>query len=108
MPNFVRVGKLSELPVGERLGAWVSGIKVLVANLGDRLVAVDEQCTHMECSLLDAPMKEAIIVCPRHLAAFDIRTGKVLRGPATEDLPTWNVKVEGDEIFVEERPVEML
>jgi nitrite reductase/ring-hydroxylating ferredoxin subunit len=53
-------------------------------------------------------MKESIIVCPRHLAAFDLRTGKVLRGPATEDLPTWNVKIEGDDILVEERPVEML
>ena len=108
MPNFVHVGKLSGLPAGERLGAWVSGIKVLVANVGGQIVAVDEQCTHMECSLLDAPMKEGIIVCPRHLAAFDVRTGKVLRGPATEDLPTWNVKIEGDDILVEERPVEML
>ena len=106
MAEFVQVARLSELPSGERKSVWVSGIRVLLVNLGGEIVAVDEQCTHMECSLLDAPMRDNVIACPRHLAAFDLRTGKVLRGPATVDLPTWTVKVEGDAILVQERRVE--
>ncbi|MFH1084381.1 MAG: Rieske 2Fe-2S domain-containing protein [Chloroflexota bacterium] len=108
MSEFVQVARLSELPPGERKAVWVSGVRVLLVNLGGEIAAVDEQCTHMECSLLAAPMRENLIICPRHLAAFDLRSGKVLRGPATVDLPTWNVKVEGDAILVQERPVEMV
>jgi nitrite reductase/ring-hydroxylating ferredoxin subunit len=44
------------------------------------------------------------IECPLHAAAFDIRTGKCLAGPAgTADLATYEAKVEGGEVFVRRR-----
>ena len=41
-----------------------------------------------------------MIECPLHAARFDIRTGKVLDPPATEDLKTYPVRVVGDEIQI--------
>jgi 3-phenylpropionate/trans-cinnamate dioxygenase ferredoxin subunit len=41
------------------------------------------------------------IECPRHGALFDIRDGAVLSMPAVTPVPTYEVKVEGDDIFVE-------
>jgi len=41
-----------------------------------------------------------VIECPLHAARFDIRTGKVLDPPATDDLKTYQVRLVGDEIQV--------
>lgn len=108
MADLVRVATLVRARFRRAKSAWVSGIEVLLVNLDDEIVALDEQCTHMERSLLDAPMLDNMLICPRHPAANKVRTGKVLRGPATVDLPTWTVKTEGDGILVQERPIEML
>ncbi|MBV8696118.1 MAG: Rieske 2Fe-2S domain-containing protein, partial [Ktedonobacteraceae bacterium] len=40
------------------------------------------------------------VTCPWHGAQFDIRTGRVLCGPAQQDVPTYPVKVEGESIFI--------
>lgn len=108
MTEYVRVASLWDLPPGERMAVWISGIKVMVINVGGEIFAVDEQCTHMQCSLMTGPLKETTIGCPCHLAAFDLRTGKVLRGPATIDLPTYEVKIEKGDIYVEETPPEAI
>jgi nitrite reductase/ring-hydroxylating ferredoxin subunit len=41
-----------------------------------------------------------VIECPLHAAQFDIRTGQCLAGPATEDLRTYEVRVDGDDVYV--------
>ncbi len=38
--------------------------------------------------------------CPLHQARFHIPTGKVMSAPATEDLRTYPVKVDGEDIYV--------
>ena len=106
MGDYVKIAGLWDLPPGERMSAWVSGIRVMLVNVEGTVYAVDEQCTHMECSLMEGPLKGTIVGCPCHLAAFELSDGRVIRGPATVALPTWNVKVEGGDILVEERPPE--
>ncbi|MGD8793038.1 MAG: Rieske 2Fe-2S domain-containing protein, partial [Anaerolineae bacterium] len=39
--------------------------------------------------------------CPRHGARFDVRSGQVKALPAVQPIPTYEVKVEGDEVFVD-------
>ena len=43
------------------------------------------------------------IECAWHGARFDARTGAVLEGPATEPLPTFHVRIEGDQVLVGSR-----
>jgi 3-phenylpropionate/trans-cinnamate dioxygenase ferredoxin subunit len=40
-------------------------------------------------------------MCPRHGAIFDVATGAALTLPAIVPLPTYPVRLEGDEIYVE-------
>ena len=42
-----------------------------------------------------------IIECPLHAGQFHIPTGKAMSPPVTEDLKTFAVKVEGDDLYVE-------
>ena len=41
------------------------------------------------------------VTCPCHGSQFDVTTGTVLRGPATENLPCYRVKVERGVVYVE-------
>ena len=108
MARFAKVASLWDLPPGKRMGIWLNGVRIMLINVDGEIFAVSEQCTHMEGSLLDGSLKGTVIGCPRHLAAFDIRTGKVMRGPATVDLPTYEVKIESGDIYVEEPPIEAI
>lgn len=82
-------------------GTEVEGTKLLISNLGGEIHAVSGLCTHEEFDLADGIVIEDAVVCPQHLSQFDLRTGEVYNPPATVPLKVFNVKIDGDAIFVE-------
>jgi hypothetical protein len=57
---------------------------------------------HEEASLSEGYLEGGVVECPLHQATFDVRTGKSLTPPATEDLQVFDVEVDGDDIRVRE------
>lgn len=98
--GWIRVAALAEVPEGATRLVEVNGNAVCLYNLGGRICATQDACTHAEASLADGFIDGDVIECPLHQATFDIRTGKVLNPPATEDLLVYSVQVENDEIRV--------
>jgi len=41
------------------------------------------------------------VICPRHGAAFDPKTGKALTLPAVHDVDSYAVTVEGNDVYVD-------
>lgn len=80
-------GQVVALPAGERT--------VAVANIEGDLVAFEDQCSHRRCSLAEGELDGTVIACPCHGATFDVLTGDVLTGPATEPIDVFEVRVEG-------------
>jgi len=65
----------------------------LVKNQDGSMTAVSMLCTHVCCQLsYDAASK--VYYCPCHGSVFDF-TGRVVRGPASTDLPTIQLRVDG-------------
>ena len=79
----------------------IGGKKVMLCNLDGDVYALSGICTHEEFELSPDFVLAEYIVCPLHLSQFDIRNGDVLNPPATERLPTYKVKIEGGEIYVQ-------
>ena len=102
MGAFIRVARLQDIPPGELLRVEVGGKLVCLANVAGRIFAVDDDCPHIGGALSDGELEGCVLTCPVHMARFDVRDGKVLRGPAREDVPTYAVRVEGDDILVAE------
>ena len=98
--NWVRVAATSQLGEDEALGVLVEGNPVALYRSGGELFATDDVCTHAYALLSDGFVEDGCNECPLHQARFDLRTGKVLCEPATEDLKTYPVRVEGDSIYV--------
>ena len=75
--------------------------RMLVLFLVDgKYYCLDDVCTHDGGPLGEGCLQGTSIACPRHGAQFDIRTGKALTMPATEDTVAHEVKVEGNAVFV--------
>ena len=63
--------------------------------------AIEDRCSHDDGPLCEGDREGFEIECPRHGAHFDLRSGKALTLPATEDVDTYPVVVRDGEIFVE-------
>ncbi|MAT14953.1 MAG: biphenyl 2,3-dioxygenase [Planctomyces sp.] len=80
----------------------VDDVPVLLIKQGDKFYAIEDVCSHDGQPLTDGPIENCQITCPRHGARFDLATGNPLCMPATEPIPTYDVKIENDEIWLRE------
>ena len=100
-----RAASLSEIDVDGVLGVDVNGSPVALYRLSNEVFATSGICTHALALLSEGFVEDGKIECPLHQGQFDIRSGRALCAPATEDLCTYAVKLEGDDVFIDmERP----
>ena len=98
--GWVQAAACRDLTEGEVLGIEVAGHSIALYAVDAEIFATDNICTHAYACLSDGWLDGEVIECPLHAARFDIRTGKVLDPPATEDLKTYQVRVVGEEIQI--------
>jgi len=91
--EYIGVAPLTELPPGERLFIEVDGKPIVIFNVAGHLFAIGDVCSHDDGPLGDGEVEGEEIVCPRHGARFDLRTGKVASMPAVVDIPAYPVRV---------------
>lgn len=97
---FVRVAHVNEIPPGGLLRVEVEGALICLANVEGHIYAVSDDCPHIGGALSDGELEGCMLTCPVHLARFDVRDGRVLRGPARDDVPHYAVLVERGEVYV--------
>jgi NADPH-dependent 2,4-dienoyl-CoA reductase/sulfur reductase-like enzyme/nitrite reductase/ring-hydroxylating ferredoxin subunit len=85
---------------GAVLLGHASGEAVLLTRVGGTCSAIGATCTHYSGPLAEGLVVDGTIRCPWHHACFDLRTGHVLRAPALNDLPRWNVEERGGRVTV--------
>src|SRR5574338_313289 len=98
--EFLDIVPASELPNGERLFVEVEGQSIVIFNIADQFFAIADICTHDDGPLGDGDLEGYNIVCPRHGAEFDVRTGKVMQMPAVVDVPAYPVQVRDGSLWV--------
>ena len=98
--EYVEIAPASELPNGERLFLEIGGKAIVIFNIADQLFAIGDICTHDDGPLGDGDLDGYNIVCPRHGAEFDVKTGKAVQMPAVVDIPAYPVKVVDGMIHV--------
>ncbi|HAX68278.1 MAG TPA: biphenyl 2,3-dioxygenase [Anaerolineae bacterium] len=91
--EFVDIAPVSELPNGERLFVDLGDKPIVIFNIAGQFFAIGDVCTHDDGPLGDGMLEGFNVVCPRHGAEFDVRTGKVVQMPAVVDIPAYPVRV---------------
>ncbi len=93
MSDWVEVATAAELIPGSRRKVDVDDVMILVFNLDGEFYAIEDVCTHDYSSFDDGELDAGQIICPRHGARFDVRTGEALTAPAYEPVATFPVRV---------------
>ena len=98
--GWVRVAGRGDLAEGEVLGVEVAGRSIALYDAEGSLYATDNICTHAYACLSDGYLEDGIIECPLHAGRFEVKTGKALGAPVTQDIAVFPVRLEGDDVLV--------
>jgi len=102
MSDFIKVATVDEIPVNEGKLVEVDDVRVALFNLNGEIYAIEDVCTHDGGPLVEGEIVNGCqVICPRHGARFDIRTGKALSFPAFEPTSTYAVRIEGQDVWIE-------
>ena len=91
--EFVEIAPATELPNGERLFVDLGDKPIVIFNIAGQFFAIGDVCTHDDGPLGDGMIEDFNVVCPRHGAEFDIRTGQAVQMPAVVDIPAYPVRI---------------
>ena len=106
--SFQRMCALSDIkdPGSLRVEcAAVDAEAIVVVRFEGEVFALEDRCTHEDVPLSEGDVElfrgVPTIECWKHGSCFDLRTGEPTNLPATEPVPVYPVRVEGDDVYVD-------
>lgn len=91
--KFYQIVSVNDMPEGERLIFEIKGQAIVLFYVNGEFLATGDLCSHDGGPIGDGELDGDVIICPRHGARFDVRTGKALSLPAVTGIPVYPVKV---------------
>jgi 3-phenylpropionate/trans-cinnamate dioxygenase ferredoxin subunit len=101
MTEYVRACALTDVAEGEAIGVEVGEEPIAIVRTCGEVFAIRDVCSHAEVPLSEGEIDGRTIECWLHGSRFDLRTGKPTGMPATEPVPVYPVKIEGDDVLVD-------
>jgi nitrite reductase/ring-hydroxylating ferredoxin subunit len=101
--NRLLVGREADFPLATSMtvGSDLPTPVAVFRTESGEFFATQDSCTHEQWSLgEDSDIEDDEIVCPLHMARYDLRTGKALCFPATVALEKFSVEVEDGSVYV--------
>ena len=102
MLQFVKVGSKRDFEglAGGKL-VEAGGQKIAVFSVGGNYYAIENTCPHAGGPLAEGPLEGDVVTCPWHGSRFNVKTGAVLKPPATRGVKSFPVRVTGNEVEVQ-------
>ena len=101
MSQFKRAAHTDEIPIGKMKAVKVGYDNIVICHTEEGFFAVSDECSHDSAPISSGTMnRQGHIICPRHGARFDCRTGEVKAPPAVVGIDCFELKIENNEIFV--------
>ena len=101
--GYVGVGSIDEIPENRAKIVSISGERVAVFKYDGKISAVSNVCQHQNGPLGEGKIVDDCITCPWHGYQYLPDSGES-PPPFTEKIPTFDVKLEGEQIFVKAIP----
>ena len=96
----VRVAHRSEIPVGRLAYVDVDGLPIALANVAGTIYAFSDSCRHEGGPLSAGVLIDDTVTCPWHGWTYSVRTGKAIVPPVGIRIATYQVTLEGDDVYV--------
>ncbi|RPJ32239.1 MAG: non-heme iron oxygenase ferredoxin subunit [Planctomycetaceae bacterium] len=102
MAEFVPVGKITDLQPGQMKWVAVDRERVLLVNVDGMYYALNDRCGHQWAPLSRGTLQGHVVECPLHFACFDVRTGALLTGPASTNVPIYELRIDGETVYMKQ------
>jgi nitrite reductase/ring-hydroxylating ferredoxin subunit len=103
MAKFMAVARADELGPGDMKLVQLGDEEVVLANVDGAFYAFGNKCTHVGGPLAEGVLSGDAVRCPWHGTEFNVKTGEALRGPGTDPVPIYEVRVEDGEVSIAAR-----
>jgi nitrite reductase/ring-hydroxylating ferredoxin subunit len=90
----------ADLPENELLRVDANGTNVLLVKQDNQIYAVNETCSHAGGPLAEGKLEGDTVVCPWHGSRFCLKDGRVIDGPSTYKVPSYEVRQNAGKIEV--------
>jgi 3-phenylpropionate/trans-cinnamate dioxygenase ferredoxin subunit len=100
MAEFVKACALDDVTDGGALRVMIDGIPVAIVRSAGEVYAIQDVCSHANVALSEGEIEDQTIECWLHGSRFDLVTGRPTGLPATQPVPVYPVKIDGDDILV--------
>jgi 3-phenylpropionate/trans-cinnamate dioxygenase ferredoxin component len=107
--RYVKVGERTQLPAPRgvlRVELEGEPVAIVCTDAGS-YSAISDVCSHAEVGLSDGDIDGSTVECWLHGSRFDLRTGKPLGPPATRPVPVYEIKFDGDDVYLSSAPSEL-
>jgi len=99
-----RIGTVGEIADGTaKIGLLSTGERVAVFRHLGTLSAISNACAHQNGPLGEGRILDDCVTCPWHGFQYRLRDGRS-PNPFTETVPTYRLRLDGDAIWVDNRP----
>jgi 3-phenylpropionate/trans-cinnamate dioxygenase ferredoxin subunit len=97
----VKITTTDDVGAGRGKSFSLEGKGIALFNVDGTFYAIEDYCTHAGVALGGGWVDGEVVTCPLHGAQFCLKTGQALTPPAFDDVDSYPVTIEGDDIFVE-------
>jgi nitrite reductase/ring-hydroxylating ferredoxin subunit len=106
--DFQTAARLDDLTEGQLTAAQVSvegtSVPLVLLKRGSEVFALGNVCTHAGGPLTEGTLvDDTVVQCPWHGSRFDMRAGRIVRGPATMAQPAYETRVRDGDVDVRRR-----
>lgn len=98
--NWIDVASVADVPPDDVIGVEIGGRDIALYGVGGEILATDNQCTHGKARLCDGFLDGEEIECSLHQGKFNVRDGRALCAPLTEDVRTYPVRTSNGRVLV--------
>lgn len=97
----LRAASLEEVPPGQPRLVEVNGSRVVLVRVGEQVYACGDTCAHKGGPLSEGKLSGSRLACPWHGWIYDVRTGQCAFPGRGASVPSYAVRVEANDVFVE-------
>ena len=94
------VGTVEQYELDQPVEVELGQVKAVVIRTRSGIYALGNKCTHYGAPLNKSVVKNDRIKCPWHGACFHIATGDIEDAPACDPLPTYNIRIDNNNIYI--------
>ena len=100
MAEYLRACAAADVTDGAAVQVVVDGIPIAIVRSGGEVYAIHDVCSHANVALSEGEVEDQTIECWLHGSRFDLVTGRPTGLPATQPVPVYPVKIDGDDVLV--------